>query len=80
MSFAQTQHEIAAVLRRQGKLVEALALLEVVARMQVAAIGSDHVNVAKTELEMALLLGRLHRLDQSLTQLKAVAQTEATAG
>ena len=70
------QENIAAVLVEQGKLAEALEMLQEVLRVRVATLGPDHPLIAGTKWNIGIVLLKQAKYDEALSLLNEALQVK----
>jgi len=79
VDVARSEFELALVLRSQGGLVQAQALLTAVVCKEAVAFGERHLCVARSEHELAMVLRKKGSLDEARALLPAVVQKKVAA-
>jgi tetratricopeptide (TPR) repeat protein len=74
---AETQNNMAIVLKQQGKLEEALELYQRSLDTKIRAFGPDHVSVANTKYNMAFVHRRLGNKNDAQQSFRAAASIYA---
>jgi len=79
VDVARSEFELTLVLRSQGELVQAQALLTAVVRKEAVTFGERHLCVARSEHELAVVLRKKGSLDEARALLPAVVQKKVAA-